>query len=283
MFASFPFFFQRPRGPGEAIRIDVPMARYSLNAVFPADTSAYSMTLPVPIISKRMVVDLTSYALTGQIPVVTRVALTVTPEAFLISTTPSGNMTVTITSPGPYVGTFTVDQSAEGAAANLNSTTLLTAPQCLVKPAVTGTAIVGSTLTTVSDLWIYDAEDAPSQTGQWRRDGVAISGATSQNYTLVAADAGKTITYLGTLTGAGTTRTAVSNNVSVAGGASVAVPATAYTLTGVAPLVNVGTWSVTAGDASATIVAFPPVPTTPAWSVTAGSASATVNTYPGGA
>jgi len=67
-------------------------------------------------------------------------------------------------------------------------------------PKITGTAAVGKVLTAVPGTW------SPSSTKlsyQWLRAGVAISGATSSTYTLVAADAGKAISVkvTGTLSG----------------------------------------------------------------------------------
>jgi hypothetical protein len=57
-------------------------------------------------------------------------------------------------------------------------------------PTIAGTAQVGTTLTGAIGTW----ESGLSFTRQWRRNGIAISGATALNYTLVAADQGATIT-----------------------------------------------------------------------------------------
>lgn len=68
----------------------------------------------------------------------------------------------------------------------------LAVPVNTVLPSITGLAQQGSTLVG------SDGSYTNSPTGfnrQWKRDGVAISGATSNNYTLVSADVGATITY----------------------------------------------------------------------------------------
>lgn len=57
-------------------------------------------------------------------------------------------------------------------------------PVNTVAPAVTGTAIVDSTLTTTNGTWIAGF----TFTYQWRRDEQPIAGATASTYTLVGAD-----------------------------------------------------------------------------------------------
>ncbi|WP_433674923.1 hypothetical protein [Microbacterium gorillae] len=82
-------------------------------------------------------------------------------------------------------------------------------------PTVSGTAKAGSTLTATPGTW------KPSPVTlkyQWRRDGVAISGATAQTYRLTTADKGHKITV--TVTGSKTGYTSVSKT-----SASVAIAA----------------------------------------------------------
>jgi hypothetical protein len=55
-----------------------------------------------------------------------------------------------------------------------------------VAPAITGTTTVGQTLTCSTGTW----SKSPSFAYQWRRDGVAISGATASTRVLAAGDAG---------------------------------------------------------------------------------------------
>ncbi|WP_157073111.1 ExeM/NucH family extracellular endonuclease [Kribbia dieselivorans] len=66
-------------------------------------------------------------------------------------------------------------------------------------PTITGTAKVGTTLRAVPGTW----DDGVKLTYQWKRNGVAIAGATKTWYKLGAADAGKriTVTVTGTKTG----------------------------------------------------------------------------------
>ena len=58
-------------------------------------------------------------------------------------------------------------------------------------PVISGTATVGQVLTTSNGTWA--GFPAPTFTYQWKRGGTAISGATSQSYLLVSADAGAMI------------------------------------------------------------------------------------------
>jgi hypothetical protein len=67
-----------------------------------------------------------------------------------------------------------------------------------VAPAVTGTAIVGQTLTTTNGTWT--GSPAPTFTYQWQRITTNISGATSSTYVLQPADAGNTIRCVVTAT-----------------------------------------------------------------------------------
>lgn len=64
-------------------------------------------------------------------------------------------------------------------------------PVNTVLPVISGVAIVSQVLSTTNGTW---TNSPITYTYQWRRDGVDIGSATASSYTLVAADAGKTIT-----------------------------------------------------------------------------------------
>jgi len=70
-------------------------------------------------------------------------------------------------------------------------------------PTISGSMMVGSTLTATEGVWI----PTPTLTYQWYRNGSAISGATASTYTLTAADANATMTVKMTATLAGYTTT----------------------------------------------------------------------------
>ncbi len=72
-----------------------------------------------------------------------------------------------------------------------------TLPANTVLPVISGSAVVGATLTTTTGTWT--GSPSPSFTYQWKRNGVAIGSATSSTYLLVSADAGTTTTV--TVTG----------------------------------------------------------------------------------
>ncbi len=74
------------------------------------------------------------------------------------------------------------------------------APANSTLPVITGTAQEGQTLTLTRGTY---TNTPTSFTQQWKRGGVAISGATAMIYVLVAADVGTTITVTETATNAG--------------------------------------------------------------------------------
>ncbi len=72
--------------------------------------------------------------------------------------------------------------------------------QVQAPPRITGTPQVGMTLAVTAPV----AQPSPARTAyQWYRDGVAISGATGERYDAGAADAGRTLDVVATLSGAG--------------------------------------------------------------------------------
>lgn len=71
-------------------------------------------------------------------------------------------------------------------------------------PTITGTPNLGTKLTASTGTW----SPAPTLAYQWRRDGVAISGATKSTYTSVLADEGKKVTVTVTATRSGYVATA---------------------------------------------------------------------------
>lgn len=105
-------------------------------------------------------------------------------------------------------------------------------PVNTVAPAVTGTGTVGQVLATDNGTW---SNSPTSYAYAWRRDGVDISGATSQTYKLVDADAGKAITCRVFATNGGGTAGSTSNSLTVAAAAAAMRALTGtYTGTGTA-------------------------------------------------
>jgi hypothetical protein len=87
------------------------------------------------------------------------------------------------------------------------------APVNTVAPVIAGTNVVGSTLTTTKGTWTVDP--TPLYTYQWYRGASPISGATSDNYTLVQADAAQSITCIVTATNVAGTASATSNALTI--------------------------------------------------------------------
>jgi hypothetical protein len=67
------------------------------------------------------------------------------------------------------------------------------APVNTVAPSISGTPQVGQTLTASRGTWT--GYPSPTFTDQWKRDGVAISGATSLTYDQVTADLNAIMTF----------------------------------------------------------------------------------------
>lgn len=70
-------------------------------------------------------------------------------------------------------------------------------------PLISGTEKVGSVLSVSEGLWTQDAAYLPtSYSYKWQRDGIDISGATTNQYTVTVADAGKYVRAVVTATNA---------------------------------------------------------------------------------
>jgi hypothetical protein len=83
------------------------------------------------------------------------------------------------------------------------------APANTTAPIISGTTTVGQLLTATAGVWT--GYPIPTITRQWKRDGVAISAATGNTYTLQTADIGSLITIVETGTNASGSVNATSN------------------------------------------------------------------------
>jgi GH43 family beta-xylosidase len=111
------------------------------------------------------------------------------------------------------------------------------------QPSITGLVKVGSTVTAAPGSW---TPADVSLAYQWKLNGTDITGATAASYTLLAADAGKTLTVTVTGTKAGyTTASGSSAGVQVAAGELTAgvVTVTGTVKVGQTVTANGGTWS----------------------------------------
>lgn len=88
-----------------------------------------------------------------------------------------------------------------------------TPPINTVAPVISGSQVVGSTLSTTNGTWT--GSPAPTYTYQWYRGATLITGATSSTYTLVQADAGNASNITCQVTGTNTfgNATATSNTL----------------------------------------------------------------------
>ena len=131
--------------------------------------------------------------------------------------------------------------------ANVGSATYtsgpLPAPAATVNPSVTGTAKVGYTLTCARGTWT----NATSYAYQWKRNGVAISGAVASTYALAGGEYGKSISCQVTATGGGgsTSLTSAGRTI-VAGTITLRTRPYIYGTVKVGKTISTtkGTWSV---------------------------------------
>jgi hypothetical protein len=109
----------------------------------------------------------------------------------------------------------TATNSLDSASADSNDTGAIAglAPTNDTAPSIAGDDSLGDTLTRTAGSW--SGTPTPSVSGQWRRNGVAISGETGATYTIVAADSGADIDYLETATNAVGSATQDSNDITV--------------------------------------------------------------------
>jgi len=111
----------------------------------------------------------------------------------------------------------TATNTIGSASATSNTITVqtFTAPVNTVAPVVSGSGVVGQTLTTTDGTWT--ANPLPiTYAYQWQRDGLPISGATSSTYLLVYADRGASVRCVVTATNVIGSTAANSNAIAVA-------------------------------------------------------------------
>ncbi|GAB4004158.1 hypothetical protein [Nocardioides ultimimeridianus] len=165
--------------------------------------------------------------------------------------TPVPGATAATYAPGSADLGKAVTVAVTGALSGYVTTTKASAPTAAVTtgqltaaaPTISGTAIVGRTLSAVTGTW----SPTPSFTYQWLRAGVPIPGATGATYRLVAADTGKQITaqVTGTRDGYATTTLGSAPTAAVKG---VFATAPTPTIVGTARVgrtltAKPGTWS----------------------------------------
>lgn len=97
---------------------------------------------------------------------------------------------------------------------------LFCAPMIASAPVITGTPTLGHTITSTAGTW----QSGVTLHDQWKRNGVAIRGATTHRYTVTSADAGKSITMTITATGPGFATTTRTSTAVRAGHALTATP-----------------------------------------------------------
>jgi hypothetical protein len=132
----------------------------------------------------------------------------------------SGEVSNTYTvKPADYGDTLTCEVTATNvvgsASASSNSVVgTATAPANITSPSISGSNIVGQTLTVTDGDW--SGAPTPTYSYQWKRAGSSIAGATNSTYTLVQADATFEITCTVTATNvAGSANKDSSNSLTI--------------------------------------------------------------------
>ncbi|MEI6763916.1 MAG: MBG domain-containing protein, partial [Actinomycetes bacterium] len=141
-------------------------------------------------------------------------------SAFTPSTSPLAKVAGTTLLLSAIDGSLTTDSSVNALVPtqtgtlsfNSSSPFPLSAPT-IASVSITGTATLGQTLT--ASLGATSGNPGPTVTYAWRRGGVAISGATSSTYPLVAADVGAQISVVATVTNSQGTNSATSSSTAV--------------------------------------------------------------------
>ncbi|MDD9375103.1 hypothetical protein M8Z33_00105 [Streptomyces sp. ZAF1911] len=162
-----------------------------------------------------------------------------------LSVTPDRRrMTVSLDLSQAPLGPLSLSVFAHGAEYGKGSVTVVDPIRATAAPTVTGTAVVGGTVTATPGTW---SPVADSYAYQWLADGKAIAGATTASYALPAALQGKQLTVVVTARKAGhPPAEATSAAVLVKGAAPKATKAP--TVTGTAKVgsvltANRGTWT----------------------------------------
>lgn len=109
---------------------------------------------------------------------------------FVVTTGPAPPITI-VASGAPPITLFNEDGSLWSAAAPA-------APANTVLPVISGTAMVGQTISATTGTWT--GSPTPTYAYQWKRAGASIGGATASTYLLVVLDTGALITVTVTAT-----------------------------------------------------------------------------------
>jgi putative cell wall-binding protein/peptidoglycan/xylan/chitin deacetylase (PgdA/CDA1 family) len=126
-----------------------------------------------------------------------------TNSTYTLASTDVGK-TITVTVTGTKAGYVTTSQTSAATAAITAPAAFTTAPI----PTITGSAVSGQLLTAVPGTW---APAPDTLTYQWNDNGVAITGATNNTYTLASTDVGQAVTVTVTGTKAGYTTTSMTS------------------------------------------------------------------------
>jgi hypothetical protein len=179
--------------------------------------AAGALTLGTPVVTGSAVVGKTLAVTVTAGPAAVALSYSWTRDGVAIAGASKSAYTLTSADGGKKVAVAVT--ATKAGCTTVTKTSAATAPvakpfSVTVAPSITGTAKTGKTLTAVKGTW----SPAPTTTTVvWKRDGVAIIGATGTTYLLKAADAGHSVTVSVTAVRAGyASKTATSAAVTPA-------------------------------------------------------------------
>jgi hypothetical protein len=125
---------------------------------------------------------------------------------------------VAVITPGQTVVSITISESTDfDGTYSAPIADLMAGPVNLVAPQISGSGLSGTDITARAGLWVFeDLGSPPALTGQWLRDGVAISGQVSAIYSAQESDEGTSLSFEETASDPNGTRIAQSGSIIVA-------------------------------------------------------------------
>ena len=150
------------------------------------------------------------------------------------------------------VSVTATDGKGANTASASGTTVLNMLPVNTASPVISGMGLVGNTLTASTGSWLDADGDSLTNSYQWKANGINISSATTNSYTLTTSEAHKVITFTATANDGNGGNTAVSSNgISMINAPLVKTVTPVISGTaGVGNVLNIstGTWADADGD-----------------------------------
>lgn len=132
---------------------------------------------------------------------------------FTVTGTDDTTNRITLTTSAPLSGSYAGGGTVTGTMCTLTTSGL--PPIYLAAPVISGTPLVGDTVTASPGTWVEDDQGPPSFAYQWDRNGTPIASATTPSYTCTSLDGGQQLSVTVTATNATGTTSVTSASVVV--------------------------------------------------------------------